>query len=458
MLREGYITKVLILCKKSIKKQWVREIDKFTTLKDEMASISFIPESATKKKRDTMYAEFGVLPSGVLVTTYESCMHDSDKIQDIGFDMCIIDEVHTIKAPKGVKNTAVKYSIKAVPYKVLLTGTPVTNKPIDLYGIVGLCTPNHFNMKISAFKKRYVTYWNNGRFISDVGFKNIEELRDRCQSIMLRRTENEVTLELPTVINKDVHCTMDKLQDQLTKQIMALFRENNDRIDEIKADPKLAKNDKELDGLEAKKRGILGLRQVVANDPSIFRYGKSMLVHKLIDTNKSFPKYKGSDKTVVLKELVEDIINAGEKVIIFSKFERTVRYLCDRLEKLSCNVVTYTGALNEETRNDNIDAFVDDIDTRVLIATNAGAEGLNAQVANHVIHFDLPDTVAIGIQRMGRARRAGSTYKNVFVYNMITESSVDETVKKKLEKQQKLFSSVVELDENESAAIKKLSN
>ena len=458
LIDEKKVKKVLILCKKSLKKQWEREIQKFTYLHDSLESIAYIPESATKNKRVKMLDVLRASKSGILITTYESCMSDKNLLKKLGFDLVIIDEVHLIKAAGKAKNTAVKEAISKIKYKILLTGTPITNKPLDLYGIVGLCSSKYFDMKITAFKKRYITYYHNGRFISEVGYKNIDELREKCQSIMLRRTEAEVELSLPKVIYRIVRCDQDEIQEKLTRLIMAMFRETSDKLEEV-TEKDLAKDPLLKEKLEAKKKGILGFRQVVANDPSIFKYGKSPMVRAIIDDNKAFNRYKKSDKTDKLLDIIYDVSERGEKIIIFSKHERTTRYLYDRIfEEIGVDTVIYSGKVTEELRNEAIDLFCEDDDTMVLLATNAASEGLNLTIARHVVNYDLPDTVAIGVQRMGRARRAGSTHKSIYVYNMITVGTVDEKVKAKLDKQKKLFTSVVDLDEQESKLIKKLSN
>ena len=123
------------------------------------------------------------------------------------------------------------------------------------------------------------------------------------------------------------------------------------------------------------------------------------------------------------------------------------------MKKLNINVLTYTGREDDVTRIQNTTAFKTMDEYPVLIGSEAMAEGLNLQVAKYVINFNLPDTAAIYTQRIGRARRVGSAFNNVIVYNLITEGSKDEARWKNIEDNKNLEDSLINIDEAQQTAL-----
>ena len=131
--------------------------------------------------------------------------------------------------------------------------------------------------------------------------------------------------------------------------------------------------------------------------------------------------YKMSSKTEAVLDTVEDIVTNGDKVVIFSKFKTCVYMIAEDIRsKLKQNVLLYTGEQTEEERDDALKKFWTMDTYNIIIGTEAMSTGLNIQIAKYVINIDQPDTLAIKTQRIGRVRRAGSTFDNVIIYDMIT--------------------------------------
>ena len=105
-------------------------------------------------------------------------------------------------------------------------------------------------------------------------------------------------------------------------------------------------------------------------------------------------------------------------------------------------VLTYTGKLNNTKRNELIDSFKKE--SKVLICTEAGAEGLNLQVADIIINIDLPFNPTRLSQRIGRIDRAGSEFDKIKVFNLVSKDSVDERILDLIYKKQGLIDAVVE--------------
>lgn len=413
------IKHILIICKKSIKGQWIDEINKFTDLCSEFCMIK---TGNTAKKRKKAYEEFNKAGKAVLVTNYHSFLNDTPVFQKMDIDFVVIDEVHSVKAREGVLNNNIGLITYHKP-TIFLTGTPIMSKPEDIYGIVQMVDRNYFG-DWESFSERYLTIDLYGKFAPRVvGAKNLDELRRKVQDIVIRRTEYEVSIQLPKTVIKSVLCDMDNVQESILEKIQAMQRDITDAIDDIKSKKHITNEDSEkMEHLEARGKGLIAARQAASTDPRMFIISPSKIMQQ--EFVPMIPKnYVMSNKVEAILDIVEDILSSDDKVILFTKFRMCAGLIAKDIErKLKKRVLLYTGGENEEARDDATDKFKNTTAYNIMIGTEAMAEGLNLQCAKYVINIDQPDTFAIKTQRIGRVRRAGSLFTNIIVYDMITES------------------------------------
>ena len=445
------IKKILIICKKSIKKQWIDEIKKFAP--DILETFVTFKTEELANKRKKAYKNFDQSDCGILITNYHNFLNDTELIKETNPDFIIIDEVHSVKARKGKLNSNISKVCKGKP-TIFLTGTPIMSKPEDIFGIVQICNTKYFGTW-KSFSERYITIANTNYGMKVVGAKNLDELRELVQNIIIRRTEFEVSIQLPKTNIIPRYCEMDDTQRTLLKAI-----EEQSLYLQQKKESLLVGNivppfrQEEYDRLEAQQKGLISAKQAVATDPRMFLRSRS----KAMQT-KFAPfvpaTYKMSNKTENVLDIVQDVLASDSKVIIFSKFRTSAELIGkDIQDNLKANVLFYTGSENDEQREIAIDLFKNSINYNILVGTEAMAEGLNLQVAKYVINLDQPDTLAIKIQRIGRARRAGSQFDSVIVYDMITEGSKDEERLENIKKNENLTDALVSLSKEQSEAIK----
>lgn len=449
------VRKILIICKKSIKKQWLDEIKKFTDLD---LIFTMDKTGSTPAQRKKAYANFSLAQDAILVTNYHTFLNDTALFQQMKIDFVVIDEVHSIKSRTGKMNNNIAKIVKGRP-TIFLTGTPIMSKPEDIFGIVQMVSPGYFG-KWSDFSKYFLTVDVNGRFGAHVvGAKHLDELRALVQNIVIRRTEYEVSIQLPSTIIKQMDCTMDKTQELLLQEIQKTQEAIMDSMEKLKVNGKIPDfNQDKADQLEGKAKGLIAARQAASTDPRLFlrSYSKMMkdTFGQLVPAS-----YKMSAKTESILDLVEDIVLNGDKVILFTKFRTCADMIAEDIQNaLHEPVLKYTGAENDEQRDMAVDYFKNTSTYNVLIGTEAMAEGLNLQCAKYVINIDQPDTLAIKTQRIGRARRAGSKYDNVVVYDMITNStdkvnSKDEERLQNILNNQDLTDALVSIDEAQRQAL-----
>jgi SNF2 family DNA or RNA helicase len=162
-------------------------------------------------------------------------------------------------------------------------------------------------------------------------------------------------------------------------------------------------------------------------------------------------------KLVELEELVKDLTEQGHKLVIFSQFVPVVNLIQDELSNQGISTLAYHGQLSHDERSLNLRNFVDQAEYRVLVSTDAGQFGLNLQVADVVVNYDLPWNPARLQQRIARLHRIGQTNK-VLAVNFVVKGTVEEHVRDVLERKRKLFKDVTvsDLTESEDLSLEEL--
>ena len=454
-IKNRAVNKVLIICKKSIKKQWIDEIKKFTDLD---TTFWMDKTGTTAAQRKKTYDAFNKEPKGILVTNYHTFLNDTSLFQKMKIDFVVIDEVHSVKARTGKLNNNIAKITYGKP-TVFLTGTPIMSKPEDIFGIIQMVAPDYFG-KWSAFSNKFLTFDSGGRFgVRVVGSKNLDELRTLVQDVVIRRTEYEVAIQLPKTIIQKNECLMDNVQEEILMKIQEMQDDIANALDRLKENGVIPPHNKDkAEQLEGKSKGLIAARQAASTDPRLFLTSPSKMMQATFGT--LVPNsYKMSSKTESILDIVEDILTNGDKVILFTKFRTCAIMIANDIQKaLKENVLLYTGGENDNVRDMAIDFFRNTTTYNVLVGTEAMAEGLNLQCAKYVINIDQPDTLAIKTQRIGRARRAGSKYDNVVVYDMITLSTPKANSKdierlENINKNQDLTDALVSIDDAQREAL-----
>lgn len=447
---------ILLLCKKALKFQWRNEIEKFTDFNIDQVVIL---DGATNKKVKQAIKFKELTGEKILITNYEVTQAKCfEHLKDIKFDILIVDEAHLI-SNKGVKNKEITKLAKKIPYKLFLTGTPIMNRADNLYDLVKIANNKYFG-KWTDFKAKYLRYETGKYGPNIVGYLNLDELEEKAQNILIRRTENEVDIDLPKMMPpRKVLCDLDDTQIKLFEALEEEKSKLSAAISKIECKGDLTVDDlNKIEKLENASKGFISSSQAIANDPRLFTMSKSEKIRKKFGG--LIPKsYKGSIKTQSLIDIVGDIVDAGEKVIIFTKFETSTQLIKSDIEKAfkeydNYQCVLFTGAINSEDRETNVKLFRESDTHNIFIATSAANEGVNLQCANHVIHYDVADTSAIRVQRNGRARRVGSKLSKVYVYDLLSVDTVDTSKYEEIKRQEALSFSISGVNSARSKAIK----
>lgn len=419
----GLTDKPGIICvKASLKYQWVEEVKKFSNLKVKAIET---PSKARGKKFDEQFEDVDLY-----VLNYETFKNErvSSKLLEKEPDVIILDEIHYIGDYKREKSKAL-YCFNHLSYKIGLTATPITKNPENIYSIFKMIKPELFPTH-GKFANNYLKYRSYGQVS---GLKNEQHLFNTLKPYIFVKDGEEIYKQLPQLIVNQRYCEMPKQMVETNNKIMTRLDEINEEINDyeyrIKDKTKL-ETDEKYNMLITQKLMHQTFAQELVDDPRLLAYSDS-------ETAKEYMCNVGSPKLDILLDLVTNIVESGEKVCIFTKYERMQQLLVQEIKKqLDVKIALVNGSMNSKERHRQInELFKTNHD--VLIATNAMTEGISLSWCKYLIEYDLADSYALQTQRHGRIRRANSVSRTSYVYQIIARDSWDEIQEKIISKKQK---------------------
>ena len=404
--KEGLIGSVLVLCPTSLKYQWRSEIRKFTD-----AEVFVIEGSHLKRKEAYNRAE----PYKII--SYNSAANDIKILGSLQTDMLIMDEVQRLKN----WNTQISRAARKIEadYSVILSGTPLENKLDELYSIVEF-VDNFRLAPYYLFKDKHIITDETGKVL---GYKNLNDIGKKLSDILIRRHKKDVKLQMPERSDKNLFIPMTNEQKDMHQEW-----QNQVRLLVLKWRKMHFLSDKD------RKRLLLFLSQMrMVCDSSYILDQKTRYDTKV-------------DECV---NIISDIISEeGEKVVVFSQWERMTRLIAKELEKKEIGFEYLHGGVPSEKRKNLVDNFMNEPSSRVFLSTDAGSTGLNLQSAATIINIDLPWNPAVLEQRIGRIYRLGQQ-NNIQVINLVTPHSIEEEMLGKLRFKTSMFEGV--LDDGEDS-------
>lgn len=436
--QDGRITgKGMIVVKASLKVQWFHEIQKFT---DYVPRIIKTPSQCKKGEWEEQFDD-----CDIYVLNYETLRNDKVRKelhkQDIEFVGC--DEIHFVKDDTAKRSQAL-CEFNMVPYKIGATATPVQRDPRDLYGIYRFINPTLFPKK-SAFESMYIRW---GGFGLVLGSKNEKQLNKKISPYMILKTQEEVSKHLPDVIVSERHCQLEKAQQKLNDQLMQELDDLNKKLQKamIGLNPKEVEMDPEVKKLTAAVNMIHTVLQELADSEELFDMSES-------DTIKKYKtKADASNKLELLVDTVDEIIESGQKVAIFSRFRKMQDIFTARFKQKNCpfkdaDIAYVNGAIKDEDRYDEVEKFKNDENCKILLLSDAGAEGLNLSNCMYLIEYEPAQSYAIQTQRRGRNRRADSIHDTVYVIPLICDNSYDEIGQRIVAKKERYDTTIIHGEE-----------
>ena len=367
---ESGAKKVLIICPATLKINWKREIENYTD-----RSI-FIAES----KNFSTEHDFVIINYDIIKNFHDIKDRENSQILKSGFDLVIIDEAHYIKNAQAQRTKLINNFVKDIDRLWLLTGTPMTSRPIDYYNLLSLV-----DSPVAKNWMAYVIRYCNGyqfkagprKVWNVMGATNLEELRDRTSGTILRRLKEDV-LDLPDKIITPVYI---RLKSKNYEEIMGEYYDWYD------------KNPEESKSLTVQFSKLTKVRQVIADEK---------ISHTI--------------------ELAENILEQDKKVVIFCNFTDSLNRIVEHFGK---SAVKIDGSMSKEQRQHSVDEFQDNPKVKVLVGNiKAAGVGITLTSGEAVIMNDLSFLPSDHAQAEDRCYRYGQK-NNVLVYYPIFENTVE---------------------------------
>lgn len=418
-LSKGYKHCLIICGVNGLKWNWKSEID---THSNETAHILGTKINSKGKEvigssKDKL-ADLNKLPKDYFLITNIESLRDQDilkKVKELTqngqIEMVAIDEIHKCKNPSSQQGKAI---LQVNPEtRIAMTGTPLMNTPLDLYIVLKwLGFEKH---SFYQFKKHYCIMGGYGGY-EVVGYKNLGELQSNLESLMLRRLKKDV-LDLPEKLHSIEYVEMSSKQAKVYNEVKQEIKEQIDKI-KVSNNP-LAQ--------------LIRLRQAT---------GFTGILSSQI---------KESAKLDRLEEIVEELVENGEKAIIFSNWTDMTRPAMERLKRFNPAIIT--GETKDKKAQQ--ERFMTDSRCKVIIGTiGAMGTGLTLTAASTVIFLDSPWNRANKEQAEDRAHRIGTT-SNVNIITLVCKDTIDERIEELINKKGAMADALVDgkVDFNKSEVI-----
>ena len=391
--------KTLVVCPASLKYNWANEVEKFTDAN------SFIIDSKMKDMPLNFTGYNFVMINYDIVSKFEEHFIDGQ------FDLIVLDEGHAIKSYKAKRTQGILKLKDSFEHKIILTGTPLLNRPQELFTLLNFIRPEEWN-SFWPYAKRYCDLkkmpWGNDYS----GSSNELELHEKISPYYIRRLKIDVLKDLPP-----------KLRTSLVLDLSTKYRKDYNRM--LKDYVKYLVEEKQYQ--KAKKAQF---------NEQLVKLGalKQLCIE---------------DKLEKLDEILSGFVENEQKVVIFSQYSTVIDKLAERYPQLA---VKLTGAMPTTERNEAVKRFKEDPKILFFLGTiGAAGVGLTLTEASNVIIIDQPWTPAELEQAEDRCHRIG-TENTVNVYYLISKDTIDVDIQALLSKKQSIADVILDGKEKDSNA------
>ena len=387
---------ILVVVPLTLVENWIREFAKFAP------GVQVYRHLGQKRSRRPVE----IAKQRVVLTTYETTVIDEGLLGVIEWDAVIADEAQAIKNPDALRTKAIGSLRRHSSFAA--TGTPLENRTQDLWSLAGFAVPGYLGTRAD-----FAT-----RLESDpVG------LRLAIRPLMLRREVKDVARDLPDKIEID--------------SPLEMFAPEADAYDQL------------ISGLRGEQRRVPVL--------ALLTKLRLFTAHPDAINGRIASPESRSAKLTRLLEILEEIIEAEQKALIFVAFNVPADIVADSVRRrFGVPVWSLNGGTPVNERQPTIDRFSNERGGAILVLNpTAGGVGLNIQAARHVIHYTLEWNPARQAQATARAWRRGQEHV-VTVHRLFYANTIDELIMNKLGDKQELFDEVVQKSEETDSSLKEL--
>ena len=402
----GHIESLCVIAPKTVYKNWIRELTNH--LPDHIVPDIFVWGSDNKaeerKKLDKIFLpndNFKIFLMNVEAFSTKKGVDFAKKFFLSHRSMVAIDESTTIKNPTAARTKSILKLAPLIKYKRIMTGSPVTRSPIDLYSQCAFLDEDLLGFSsFWAFKNRYCVMVRRNmpthNFNMVVRYQRLDELAEKIENFSYRVLKDEC-LDLPEKIYqvRNVPMTTKQLEMYVTMKRMAIAELEGERLTALSALTQ-----------------ILRLHQIVCGHVKLDN-GEV----KAVENNR-------------IKELMNILEETSGKVLIWANYRHDIQSIAKEIAKVHgpSSVATFYGDTSNEERQKIIDEFQNEDDLRYFVANpKTGGYGLTLTRSHTVVYYSNSYDLEVRLQSEDRVHRIGQTSKVTYV-DLVTEGTVDEKI------------------------------
>lgn len=404
----------LVVAPTSVVSNWAAEAARFTP-----GLVAHTVKTTQAKNRGKKTLAELASGADIVVTSYALFRLDEAAYGGLDWAGLILDEAQFVKNHKARAHQIAKDFV--APFKLAITGTPMENNLLELWSMFSITAPGLFP-SARKFTETYVRRLEKGIDKSE-NKQALDTLRRRIRPLMMRRTKELVAPELPAKHEQTLAIDLEPRHAKLYETV-----------------------------LQRERAKLFGLIDDMNKNRFIVFRSITLLRMLSLDASLVDPKYANipSSKLDALLEQLDDVVAEGHRALVFSQFTSFLQKAAARLEERGIAYAYLDGSTNK--RSEVIDSFKTGDAPVFLVSLKAGGFGLNLTEADYVFLLDPWWNPASEAQAVDRAHRIGQT-KNVMVYRMVANGTIEEKVMALKEQKARVFSAVLDDDAAFSSAL-----
>jgi len=405
----------------------------------------------SQKRREKLYAEAMEMTKPIVILNYEKFRDDPAhilKLIDNKKVFVIWDEM-----PTKLKNRDTKLyrAIVALFYKnrnklsldktipsqlsqVMLSATPIENSPEDFFNCVRLLDPSVFGT-VKEFHSKFVASYGRWGWKQPSQWKNLDLMGAKAAYIthQVDKNDKDIASQFPNVIDETVYVDMGEKHKRIYDLLMGQYQQ--DMSQDLDAPNMLSR---------------INIAQMLLNHPRSVLISAERREQAIQSTLDGVPDFGGSEfarrlvesvgaetfmnteceKLDVLREILES--NDGKCIVFTSMNATLIPLISEALTEWGYDHVVYHGSLNSAEKQEAEDRFKSDPNCKVFVSSDAGSDSINLEIANTVVHYDMPWKWSTLIQRQNRAHRITSDHDHVRYYTLMFSNTVEERKRDKI--------------------------